>query len=88
MRRENRYSKRIFFKNIETAKRFCDLYGLNDTIISSWDIGGFNTWYYGESVRQMANVDVRMTIKEFNQMVKDIGLKEKRGNGRKYYVFE
>ena len=89
MQRENRYTKRIFFKDVETAKRFCDLYGYPDRRIISCNDNSFNLYYYGEKVRGLISIYIMITTREFQQMMKYIGLKEKRGiKGRKYYVYE
>ena len=89
MQRENKYTKRVFFKDVETAKRFCDLYGYLDHMIIDCNADGFNKCYYGKKVNGLIAVYARVTTRDFQQMMKDIGIKEKRGiKGRKYYVFE
>lgn len=83
--REKQYHKYIFFNDKETAERFMSLYGGH--IFN--DIDYYDAWcnsYFGTGINGMVCISFRSTTKNFETIKKAINLKEKKGNGKKYFI--
>lgn len=77
--------KYIFFKDRSCAERFIKLYGGYVKCITN---GDFEIRYFGDKVRNTYCVTNRYSTEEINELIKYIGLKKKKWNGKLCYLYE
>jgi hypothetical protein len=76
--------KFIFFNTVDEAERFVKLYG--GSLCSDYWKDHFYRNYFGEIANQPM-VGLRTNNIVMNEICSSIGLKEKRKNGKKCYIF-
>lgn len=79
-------TKYFLFNTTEEANRFYELYE-SDGAFGIWVNDDFYLKYFGEKVRDKYIIAMRMSTNGIEELVKILGLKKRRYNGKLIYVF-